>query len=56
MNMLPAVDGYDGFPTEVVVGGRDFASENWGEDGNPIDQNYNGTRLDRVGISRQERN
>ncbi|QBY03739.1 hypothetical protein E2K93_04800 [Thalassotalea sp. HSM 43] len=31
---------FDGFPTETVVGGMDFASENWGMDENPIDQNY----------------
>ncbi len=36
---VPAMDGYDGFPTDVVVGGWDFAGENYGEDGNPIDQN-----------------
>jgi len=34
-----AIVGYDGFPTSVVVGGWDFISENWGMDGNPIDQN-----------------
>ncbi len=37
------VDGFDGFPTNVIVGGYDFAGENYGEDGNPIDQNYNFT-------------
>ncbi|NKF50880.1 S8 family serine peptidase [Shewanella sp. WXL01] len=31
---------YDGFPTAVVTGGWDFAGENWGNDANPIDQNY----------------
>ena len=36
---VPAMDGYDGFPTDVVVGGWDFAGENYGQDGNPIDQN-----------------
>jgi hypothetical protein len=36
---VPAMDGFGGFPTDVVVGGWDFAGENYGEDGNPIDQN-----------------
>ena len=30
---------YTGFPTAVVAGGWDFASENYGNDANPIDQN-----------------
>ncbi|WP_076540813.1 S8 family serine peptidase [Shewanella sp. UCD-KL21] len=30
---------YAGFPTEVVAGGWDLASENFGIDANPIDQN-----------------
>ena len=30
---------YEGFPTDVVVGGWDFSSENFGNDANPIDQN-----------------
>ncbi|MCG9711474.1 S8 family serine peptidase [Shewanella insulae] len=30
---------YAGFPTEVVAGGWDFVSENYGNDANPIDQN-----------------
>ncbi|QIR15582.1 S8 family serine peptidase [Shewanella aestuarii] len=30
---------YSGFPTEVVAGGWDFSSENYGNDANPIDQN-----------------
>ncbi|MBW3164585.1 putative Ig domain-containing protein [Ferrimonas balearica] len=36
--MANAMTEYDGFPTELVVSGRDFASEaGWGEDLNPID-------------------
>lgn len=35
-----AIPGYDLFPTSVVVGGRDFVAENYGVDGNPIDQNH----------------
>nr|WP_249318951.1 S8 family serine peptidase [Pseudoalteromonas sp. BDTF-M6] len=31
---------YQGFPTDVVQGGWDFASENFGNDANPIDQYY----------------
>ncbi len=34
-----AILGYDGFPTNVVAGGWDFYSENWGNDGNPIESN-----------------
>lgn len=30
---------FAGFPTDVIVGGWDFNSENYGSDGNPIDQN-----------------
>ncbi|WP_394131974.1 S8 family serine peptidase [Shewanella maritima] len=30
---------YSGFPNDVVVGGWDFSSENYGNDANPIDQN-----------------
>ena len=37
---------FDGFPTEVVAGGWDFASENYGNDANPIDQNLNYERYD----------
>ncbi|MBY6188296.1 S8 family serine peptidase [Marinobacter hydrocarbonoclasticus] len=36
--MANAMTEYEGFPTDVVVSGRDFASEaGWGEDLNPID-------------------
>lgn len=38
-----AIPGYDGFPTDVVIGGKDFNSENYGEDANPIDQNLIGS-------------
>ncbi|GLX81679.1 S8 family serine peptidase [Thalassotalea eurytherma] len=38
-----AIPGYDGFPTDVVIGGKDFNSENYGEDANPIDQNLVGS-------------
>lgn len=31
---------YDGFPTDVIQGGWDFAGENFGNDANPIDQYY----------------
>ncbi|WP_394175353.1 S8 family serine peptidase [Thalassotalea litorea] len=31
---------YAGFPTPVIAGGWDFASENYGNDANPIDQYY----------------
>ncbi|MBW8192211.1 S8 family serine peptidase [Neiella marina] len=31
---------FSGFPTDVVAGGWDFAGENYGNDGNPIDQHY----------------
>ncbi|WNC68924.1 S8 family serine peptidase [Thalassotalea nanhaiensis] len=35
-----AIPGFDGFPTDVVVGGWDFQAENYGNDANPIDQNH----------------
>lgn len=38
-----AIPGYDGFPTDVVIGGKDLNSENYGIDPNPIDQNHLGT-------------
>lgn len=34
---------YAGFPTDVIVGGWDFTSENYGNDANPIDQYYSFT-------------
>lgn len=41
-----AIPGFDGFPTNTVSGGWDFASENYGNDANPIDQNLEGVRYD----------
>ncbi|MEW6999428.1 S8 family serine peptidase [Colwelliaceae bacterium BS250] len=43
---MDAIPGFDGFPTDVVVGGWDFQAENWGNDGNPIDQNIDYTHRD----------
>ena len=34
---------YSGFPTDVIVGGMDFAGENFGNDTNPIDQHFSYT-------------